>query len=175
MINIGQLTSEVEEIKSERSGANYIQHVWLEGFRELTENIKLSKITTDKYLNERLNKFPKFTILVSSNYYLKYLNEMKSGKITINQLPLNEGYHLQFPLLSEGNFYKFMLTPCTLCEGDQEHNLPLIELRKSTTLPEDILRGKAVMCDNRISPRHIGEEIINLAYKSLNDLIVNNK
>jgi len=182
MTNIEKLTKDVEEIKSERGRANYIQHEWLRGFRELTENVKLSRTTTKEYLEGKLNEVQKFTVLVSSNFYMNYPREMMSGEITIKQLPMNEEYHLQFPLLLEGNFYKFMLTPCSLCEGDQEHNLPLIELRKSVNLSKEMLKESAktfktnaIMYDNRISPRHLDKEIINLAYISLNDLIVNNQ
>ena len=172
MVNIEEITDVIEEIKSEKPRLNYIIHVWLEGFRDLMQNIMLSKNYTNNYLIEKMKKVPKFAILKSSSYYLKYPDQMRSGEITLKQLPINKDYHLQFPLLlNHENAYEFMLTECNLCKESGKHNLPLIELRKNVKLSSLLFKTEGIMYDNIISPGYAGKKIINSAYHSINDFI----
>ena len=73
-------------------------------------------------------------------------------------------------LFNKGN-YSFMLTPCTICNGDKEHKLPLIELRKSINLSNSILNKNVIMYDNRVSPSSISWDTIKRAYITIHDFI----
>ena len=171
MANLEQLTEDVEETKVGNHSRNYVVHVWLEGFRKLMGDVNLLKFESDSYLRDKLEEASYFTILISSNYHVEYKKQMDRGELQIKQLPINEQYHLQFPLLFNKGNYSFMLTPCTICNGDKEHKLPLIELRKSINLSNSILNKNVIMYDNRVSPSSISWDTIKRAYITIHDFI----
>lgn len=171
MISLEQLTEGIEEIKLESYSTNYLIHVWLEGFRNLIENVRLSKRIADEYLSRRLKEMPSFTILQSSSYCFTYPGQMLSGELSIKQLPINDKYHLQFPLILDKNEYTFMLTHCTICKKDNIHKLPLIELRTSITLSKESFEKGTIMYDNRINPRKVNKEGILASYQTVQNFV----
>ncbi len=171
MINLEQLTEEIEEIKLENHGINYLIHAWLEGFRDLMRDARLSKIESDEYLKNEVENAPHFTSLISSSYYIKHEKQILNRELSIRQLPVNRQYHLQFPLMLDKNEYTFILTSCTICKGDDIHELPLIGLRTSMILPEESFEKGITMQDNRINPKRVSKEIISASYKTVHNFI----
>ena len=84
-------------------------------------------------------------------------------------LPVNDSYHLEFPLLKKWNLCEFIYTSCELCKDTNEHGFPEISLRKSVYFKESELKG--MMYDNRISVNHQNREVIVDSYNVFKDFI----
>ncbi len=82
-------------------------------------------------------------------------------------LPVNEEYHLEFPLKNQSGLCRFIFTTCKRCEGLEEHGFPELSLRQSIFF-EDIA---PTMYDNRVSINHQYPILIRESYAALEDFI----
>lgn len=82
-------------------------------------------------------------------------------------LPINEQYHLEFPLIRQIGLCRFIYTTCEICEGLEAHGFPEIFLRQSV-----YFKGNApTMYDNRISVNRQQPELIRESYKALEEFV----
>lgn len=82
-------------------------------------------------------------------------------------LPVNDSYHLEFPLLKKGEFCEFIYTSCERCRDLEEHGFPEIFLRKSVDLGDNAPN----MYDNRISVNHQNRETMIDSYKAIENFV----
>jgi len=82
-------------------------------------------------------------------------------------LPVNDSYHLEFPLLKGGEFCEFIYTSCERCRGIEEHGFPEIFLRRSVDFKDDVPN----MYDNRISVNHQDRKTIINSYETISDFV----
>lgn len=83
-------------------------------------------------------------------------------------LPVNEQYHLEFPLINQLGLCRFIYTICEICKDLEEHGFPEIFLRQSV-----YFKGNApTMYDNRISVNHQPSELIRESYRELEDFVI---
>ena len=109
-----QLTNNVENSKKQASGLNEVIHIWLEGIQSLVEDKLLQENLVEEYLNDYIKEFLPFTISHSGRFLLKNSEAMNNGRSIIATLPINNNYHMQFPLDKKDCFYEFRSTPCSL-------------------------------------------------------------
>jgi hypothetical protein len=84
-------------------------------------------------------------------------------------LPIDEDFHLEFPLIKQKQECQFIYTTCDRCKDLEEHGFPEICLRRSVYFQEDAPK----MYDNRISINHQSLELIKKSYETLEDFIIN--
>ncbi|MCH7568684.1 MAG: hypothetical protein IIA87_04655 [Nanoarchaeota archaeon] len=174
MSELEQITLAVETEKTMRRGVNKIIHVWLEGFQRLIDGTELPKTTADKYLERKLAEYLPFTILQRRSFIMNRQQQIKSNQLFIKQLPVNNHYHLQFPLGLNGRSYEFVTEPCSLksCPQLIPHKLPIIELRKSKMMNQFLEEHEGViMYDNTIHVGHMDESTVLETYRALHDFI----
>lgn len=173
MQRLDQLTMDVEFSKYAKD-INHTIHLWLEGVKEIVGEIKFQKQKTEDYLAQKIKDFLPFTVLQSSSLILNYQEQFRSEDIQIKQIPIDNHYHFQFPLLLNKDNYKFMMTPCSLgsCRTTEPHSLPIIEIRKSKKFDES-LKGYTgpILYDNRVHAYRLDSETIFAGYKTLFELV----
>jgi hypothetical protein len=82
-------------------------------------------------------------------------------------LPVDERYHLEFPMSKTKEDCRFIYTTCDICEGLEEHGFPELFIRQSVYFKSD----PPSMYDNRISVNHQSPELIEGSYLALEDFI----
>ena len=169
---IDRLTNQVEKAKINSLGINEIIHVWLEGFQTLVGDKSLEKVNAENYLEETLKEFLPFTITHSASFLMHNFELINSGKRVILTLPVNNDYHLQFPLDKENGFYNFVTPICTFnsCKrcGFKKMPLPIITMKRSIlmdTIYEEA--GGALMINNSTHAGHLAQEEIHATYKAI--------
>lgn len=197
----------VDCIIQTRSGREQSNHIWLYGFHYFINNSLLDFTKIKKYLEQKLQEYPKFARFKSSVQLLKLIEYYSKGfnfrspvplhKINISDtkliikklqnfpampelvyfhLPINDNYHLEFPLIKENNKCKFIYTSCQDCEELEEHGFPEITLRQSINFNEDkeaqeSMRKGTFMYDNRVSVNHQDRETMIESYEAFKDFI----
>lgn len=91
-------------------------------------------------------------------------------------LPVNDSYHLEFPLVDESGLCKFIYITCEDCEVLEAHGFPEISLRSSIDFSSnreamESIRNGTFFYDNRISINHQKREDIIESYMAFQDFI----
>lgn len=91
-------------------------------------------------------------------------------------LPVDNSYHLEFPLINQLGLCRFIYTTCDTCEGLEEHGFPDLNLRRSVYFSEDSearnsMKRGTFMYDNRVSVNHLKKKDIIKSYESLKDFV----
>ncbi len=171
-----------------------VGHMWLYGFHAITDKVWLNKQKAESYLAEESYKRPYFTKLRSSAQTLRICAAFMAGinlerepippdeiktdsryqpnpkaisNILHAWLPVNDFYHLEFPLFSQREAVTFIYTICDECKGLEEHGFPEVSLRRSVDLTGQFGKGESLMYDNRVSPMHQDRAAIEESYSSL--------
>ena len=95
-------------------------------------------------------------------------------------LPINDSYHLEFPIVDESGLCKFIYTTCEDCEVLETHGFPEITLRRSIDFSGnreamESIREGTFFYDNRISVNHQSREVMIEAYKAFRDFVETTK
>lgn len=101
----------------------------------------------------------------------KQRNRLEDLDFFYVHLPVNNKYHLEFPLLKERDICRFVYTTCSICDDQDGHGFPEICLRQSVNIQGEI----PMMYDNRASINHQDKELIFDSYKSFSDFVENTR
>lgn len=107
------------------------------------------------------------SLLNNSNFIETIKRRMAKINFFYVHLPVNEKYHLEFPLINQLGLCRFIYTTCEKCEGLEEHGFPEIFLRKSVYFKDNAQN----MYDNRVSVNHQPQGLMRESYKTLEDFI----
>lgn len=150
-----------------------IEHPTFTKFKSSVQMFKLMEAFTRKDFDSvpiPMDKMPLFSDRGKKDISI-LLEKMKQKSSELDflhvHLPVNDNYHLEFPLLKRGEFCEFIYTSCKRCRELEEHGFPEIFLRKSVDFGEDVPN----MYDNRISVnRQDGKTMID-SYKAIEDFV----
>ncbi|MDO8509052.1 MAG: hypothetical protein Q7S27_05200 [Nanoarchaeota archaeon] len=163
--NLFSHAEDIEEVKNRKENPT---HLWLYGFHRIGEHKILDSIKVENYLSDEIIRFPKFSKL--KNFSSDITKLFLLGENIINcYLPLNDNYHLEFPMNEKNKRNKLIYTKCNLCNGLGEHGFPQINLRESINFGN--IHEKAAMADNRISIMNLNFREIVRGYSAFSDFI----
>ncbi|HIH18078.1 MAG TPA: hypothetical protein HA218_04605 [Nanoarchaeota archaeon] len=195
---IFSIKEHVDGIVEASSRRERVEHMWLHGFHSIMDKVWLDKLKAESYLEVESSKSPPFTKLRSSAQayricaaFMAGINlerepippgEIKTGNryqpvpeeirnILHAWLPINDFYHLEFPLFSKRESLTFIYSLCDKCKGIEEHGFPEINLRRSVNLSGTMKEREVLMYDNSVSPMHQDRGTIEESYSSLQKLV----
>jgi len=161
-------------VESRKKGINFATHIWLLGFHKLVNGLYLDKNLSEDYMDKKSKEYRPFTKLSSGNFMSDNISLIKLGRLYSVHLPVDNDYHLHFPLIEILNKgYKFFYEDCTDCRILEPYSFPYIELRQSVHLDDEMMdKNKGVIFyDNRISVNHQSKELITKSYKTIKDFV----